>query len=389
MMSVVFLLPAAPLLLPAAPLLLSRTPPAWLHPRASSVVSKAVVELPTILVDDQEYFYDEYGQIEEYGVEHALFTLDGEPWGVYDPVTRVAEEADFVDVDDDENEEASAAAALHPSIAAAIDPTAAPPTSAEESPLHMCVTRGDTAGVAWLLDHGALVDLATSALHETPLHVAADLGQVDLLRQLLERRARVHVVDVDGDTPLHIAARHADALSALLAAGAEIDARNRFGDTPLHAAVWVGDPKAVEVLVRHGASVSARGDSGQTPREIAVLRGHGEAVTRILDAAADDARARDEGAAATSTVKELDAAAAERASDDDDDGMHVTAAATRIGDYQHPARPPPDGLGRHWTERAKAMPPTAAALLVHGDPVHEACAARLLVEGGTCSKLTQ
>lgn len=63
-----------------------------------------LVELPSLMVGGTEYLYDEDG--EYFGVKHVLFTMDGEPWGVYDPVTRSAEEAEFVDEDDGEDDPA-------------------------------------------------------------------------------------------------------------------------------------------------------------------------------------------------------------------------------------------------------------------------------------------
>ena len=52
--------------------------------------------LPEMTVEGVGTFlYDAAG--EAVGVEHALFTEDGEPWGVYDPETGEAQEAEFVD----------------------------------------------------------------------------------------------------------------------------------------------------------------------------------------------------------------------------------------------------------------------------------------------------
>ena len=52
--------------------------------------------LPELTIEGVGTFlYDAEG--EAVGVEHALFTEDGEPWGVYDPETGEAQEAEFVD----------------------------------------------------------------------------------------------------------------------------------------------------------------------------------------------------------------------------------------------------------------------------------------------------
>ena len=48
------------------------------------------LELPSLMVGGTEYLYDESGEC--FGVKHVLFSMDGEPWGVYDPATGTAEE---------------------------------------------------------------------------------------------------------------------------------------------------------------------------------------------------------------------------------------------------------------------------------------------------------
>ena len=55
--------------------------------------------LPELNVDGQTFMYDEKGEYN--GVEHILFTLDGEPWGLYDPVTKTKEQCAFVEDDDE------------------------------------------------------------------------------------------------------------------------------------------------------------------------------------------------------------------------------------------------------------------------------------------------
>ena len=51
--------------------------------------------LPELMVDGVAYLYDESGEYN--GIPHVLFTLDGVPWGVYDPETKTKEEVEFVE----------------------------------------------------------------------------------------------------------------------------------------------------------------------------------------------------------------------------------------------------------------------------------------------------
>ena len=65
---------------------------------AADLTPDEVLELPELEVGGTTFLYDESG--EYFGVEHVLFTLDGIPWGIYDPVTRTAQKVEFVEDDD-------------------------------------------------------------------------------------------------------------------------------------------------------------------------------------------------------------------------------------------------------------------------------------------------
>lgn len=65
---------------------------------AADLTPDEVLELPELEVGGATFLYDESG--EYFGVEHVLFTLDGIPWGIYDPVTRTAQKVEFVEDDD-------------------------------------------------------------------------------------------------------------------------------------------------------------------------------------------------------------------------------------------------------------------------------------------------
>ena len=55
------------------------------------------------------------------------------------------------------------------------------------------------------------------------------------------------------------------AIKALLKAGADVNARDGLGDTPLHEAAQMGEVAATQALLEASADVNARSDSGQTP----------------------------------------------------------------------------------------------------------------------------
>jgi len=113
--------------------------------------------------------------------------------------------------------------------------------------------------------------------------MAAYLGHVLVLRQLLQAGADLSVVDPGMKaTALHAAAYagHAEACSLLIAHGVEIDRQGPLnGYTALHDAVWQSNLAAARVIVEAGADRSLRSKRGQTPLDLARANG-----TRELEA---------------------------------------------------------------------------------------------------------
>jgi ankyrin repeat protein len=88
-----------------------------------------------------------------------------------------------------------------------------------------------------------------------PLHVAANLGDPDLVKLLVRYGAKVDARDNRGLTPLlwtAFAGRH-DAAAALLSNGADINARGPDGRTTLELAKLSLDNKLIELLRERGA----------------------------------------------------------------------------------------------------------------------------------------
>lgn len=100
---------------------------------------------------------------------------------------------------------------------------------------------------------------------------AAELGDTDLLKQLLRQRPDlVNCRDMDEYTPLHRAAYngHVSAVKLLLDLGADPTARSSEGWQPLHSAVKWGHAEAAAVLISSGADINAQTSGGLTPAHI-------------------------------------------------------------------------------------------------------------------------
>ena len=130
-------------------------------------------------------------------------------------------------------------------------------------------------------------------LSEPPMSLqeAAAIGDIDLLRSLIEKGA-----DIDGredpvfKTALHraVIGGHKDVAELLLAKGADVSARDLVPfATPLHYAAEKGHKEIAEMLIAKGADANARNLDSSTPLAMAVSGGHIDVVKFLIDKGAD------------------------------------------------------------------------------------------------------
>jgi ankyrin repeat protein len=130
-----------------------------------------------------------------------------------------------------------------------------------QAPLFVALRAGSLRAAEALL---AAPEPDVDALNETgesPLMMAALKGQVEWVRRLLERGAKVNK---SGWTPLHYAATGPNpaVVRLLLDRGAAVDAESPNRTTPLMMAARYGDEASVEVLLSHGADPRRTNDRG-------------------------------------------------------------------------------------------------------------------------------
>jgi ankyrin repeat protein len=182
------------------------------------------------------------------------------------------------------------------------------------TPLHLAVERGDPDVLRASLARGVRPD-AADRRGRTPLHAAAEAGQLELVRILLNAKAAVDPKDNAGATPAALASAEdnadvvkllagrgcsrTDVFLAALADDAEALTRllkedkgnlvkaNKNGCSPLFLAAREGCAKAVGVLLRAGADVDAASASGWTPLQAATVGGHESVVADLLKNKAD------------------------------------------------------------------------------------------------------
>lgn len=156
-------------------------------------------------------------------------------------------------------------------------------TGGAYTPLHMAANRGQLVVAQFLLANGAEVDAKNNS-NETPLHVAARGGHKAMVELLLSHKANVKAADNNGQTPLHMAAGNGfrSVAEVLLAHGADVNAKTGTGSTPLLMAAANGFRSVAELLLAHGADPNASTtdvrSSSQvryigTPLHVAAVRG--------------------------------------------------------------------------------------------------------------------
>ena len=155
------------------------------------------------------------------------------------------------------------------------------------TPLVAAATKGQTRVASFLLDHGADVNLPSTA--STPLGAAVANGHKAMTELLLSRGADLNGKCYRDQTALHIAAEKGFRAVAevLLANQAQLEARTDKGYTPLHLAVQRGVNSLVQFLVSKGANANAEDNDGVTVLSHALSSSKPELLKTLLAAKAD------------------------------------------------------------------------------------------------------
>uniref|UniRef100_F6ZI07 E3 ubiquitin-protein ligase MIB2 n=1 Tax=Monodelphis domestica TaxID=13616 RepID=F6ZI07_MONDO len=133
------------------------------------------------------------------------------------------------------------------------------------------VAHGNVARVLELVKrHPDKVDVRNQG--RTALQVASYLGQVELVRLLLQAHAGTDLRDDEGDAALHYAAfgNQAEVARVLVSRGACVNLINNAKCTALHVAVRKGFPEVACVLCEQGCDVNLPDMCGDTPLHCAI-----------------------------------------------------------------------------------------------------------------------
>jgi hypothetical protein len=89
----------------------------------------------------------------------------------------------------------------------------------------------------------------------TPLMWRAHAGDLDQVREILDKNDNVNATDQLGNTALMsaVSSYRVEVLRLLLSRGADVKMHNREGETALTFSVFSGQPEMIKELARHGA----------------------------------------------------------------------------------------------------------------------------------------
>jgi len=137
--------------------------------------------------------------------------------------------------------------------------------------LHAAAEEGNIDTLKSLLERGADIN-ARDASKQTPIDGAAVKGHVDVVRLLIERGAQVDLCDKWGRTPLQFSSRygHVEVSRVLLDHGANVNTRERYYWTPMHLSAGNGHLDVVKLLLERGADTHAMNERGETPYQLSL-----------------------------------------------------------------------------------------------------------------------
>ena len=156
--------------------------------------------------------------------------------------------------------------------------------------LHVAIRENATTAALELLAVGAPVDME-NAKGVTPLILAAQKGNLVLVKALLQRGASASSTTVNGTTAVLQAAHfgHLQIIRVLLQAGGSrlIELANYNHTTPLMRAAQEGHTRVVRYLLSKGALVNRRNRVHMTALMLASQRGHADICKLLIEYRAD------------------------------------------------------------------------------------------------------
>jgi hypothetical protein len=143
--------------------------------------------------------------------------------------------------------------------------------------LFRAIAAGRDADVRKLLERGVNVNVVSPAERHTALHEAVSRRQLKVAELLLEKGAKVQIngesgapggTGIEKEFPLHRAVGDVRLVRLLLDKGADPNVLNYRGMTPLHVAAAAGETESAELLLARKAKLNAVDFGKRTPLDV-------------------------------------------------------------------------------------------------------------------------
>jgi len=155
--------------------------------------------------------------------------------------------------------------------------------TASGSDIFTAIERGDCCKVQFLIQLEPRMMETKSVNGIRPLHLAAGMGDLQIVKILLNNRVNVNARCFNNTTPLMKAAEAGEpaVVRILNIPGLEINARDKRGWTALHYAACCGNSDILQYLMERGADINGRTRNGTTSLSLAVVNNHQDAADLI------------------------------------------------------------------------------------------------------------
>lgn len=165
--------------------------------------------------------------------------------------------------------------------------------------LHWAVSANDTEIVSMLLNPWIVADSKPFEIDLddfedqsgwTPLHIAASIGNLDIIKMLVDAGASVKLQTGTGQTVLHLSVLKNlyESTHYFLDQGASARVADKKGQTPLFRAASNGYTRLVKLLCEQGKSaLNTKDIFGWTPMHHALAEGHADTALELVRLGAD------------------------------------------------------------------------------------------------------
>ncbi len=161
------------------------------------------------------------------------------------------------------------------------------------TPFYCAVMLDFTELVSKMVAHEA--DLYASGPQGSPLHEAAENGNLPLLALLVANGAEINRINDLGETPIFLAAQRQqwEAVKWIAVHGGNINAVNKLGNTILHELALKDEAPGFTVVCELQANPNLQNLIGETPLHVAAAKGNAIAAVTLIEQCGADLNLRD------------------------------------------------------------------------------------------------